>query len=161
MKCEQCPNQATWHITEIHSEDNIEEVHLCEVCAHKYLAEPQQQQAAKAGIKPSASPDVAEEAPTAQRECEICGLKFVDFRNTGRLGCPHDYQVFEEELTQLLESVHGETRHVGKVPRRQPEARKAQEELTQLRRKLTSAVTREAYEEAARIRDRIREIEEA
>src|SRR5215468_597577 len=139
MKCQKCTKAATLHITEIVSEDQVEELHLCEECAHKYLYEPQHKQ--QTGIKQAqaAGPvEETEEPAVLNRECEVCGLKFVDFRNTGRLGCPHDYDEFGEELTQLLESVHGETRHVGKVPRRQPEARKAQEELTQLRRKLTS-----------------------
>ncbi len=157
MKCEKCPNAATWHVTEIHSEADIEELHLCEVCAHKYLADPQPGQKAST---PKASRSDDEDAPSAQRECDVCGLKFVDFRNTGRLGCPHDYEVFQEELAQLLESVHGDTRHSGKVPRRRPEARKAAEELTGLRRQLAQAVTREDYEEAARLRDRIRRLEE-
>src|SRR5207237_9606432 len=67
---------------------------------------------------------------------------------------------FKEDLLPLLESVHGDTRHVGKVPRRLPRAKGAQLELAQLRRKLQQAVTEEAYEEAARIRDRIKELEE-
>ena len=41
MKCQKCPNAATLHITEIVSEEQVEELHLCEVCAHKYLSEPQ------------------------------------------------------------------------------------------------------------------------
>jgi len=157
MKCEKCPNAATWHVTEIHTEDNVEELHLCEVCAHKYLADPQPDG------KPTPSkaiPAVEEDAPATHRECDSCGLKFVDFRNTGRLGCPHDYEVFGDELSQLLESVHGETRHVGKVPRRRPEARKAAEEMGGLRRQLAQAVKGENYEEAARLRDQIRRFEE-
>jgi protein arginine kinase activator len=91
----------------------------------------------------------------------VCGIKFVEFRNTGRLGCPHDYQEFREELTPLLENIHGETAHRGKVPRRQPQNKETQSELMQLRKQLLQAVTREAYEEAARLRDRIRALEES
>ena len=54
----------------------------------------------------------------------------------------------------------GETRHAGKTPRRLPQTKLAQSELIQLRKQLHQAVTREAYEEAARLRDRIRQLEE-
>lgn len=86
-------------------------------------------------------------------------MKFVDFRNSGRLGCPHDYQAFAAELTPLLESIHGSTRHLGKTPRRLPRNKQLQQELTRLRKQLHQAVVEEAYEEAARLRDRIRELE--
>jgi protein-arginine kinase activator protein McsA len=84
MKCNKCPNAATLHITEIVSEDHVEELHLCEVCAHKYLSEPQ---AKHAGKSSASSPLDDLESPGPVRECEMCGIKFVDFRNTGRLGC--------------------------------------------------------------------------
>ena len=162
MKCQKCTKAATLHITEIVSEDQVEELHLCEECAHKYLYEPQQKQ--QTGIKQAqaAGPvEEAEEPAVLNRECEVCGLKFVDFRNTGRLGCPHDYDEFREELLPLLENIHGETRHCGKSPRRLPQAKQTQSELLQLRKQLLQAVNKEAYEEAARLRDRIRRLEES
>jgi len=85
----------------------------------------------------------------------------VEFRNTGRLGCPQDYRVFRDELVPLLENIHGETRHSGKSPRRAPLSQQIQSELMQLRNKLKNSVNKEDYEEAARIRDRIRKLEEA
>jgi protein arginine kinase activator len=94
------------------------------------------------------------------RQCPVCGIKFVEFRNSGRLGCPHDYQEFREELSPLLENIHGETRHCGKTPRRQPQNQQMQSELVQLRKQLLTAVNKENYEEAARLRDRIRQLEE-
>ena len=158
MKCQKCPNAATLHITEIVSEDHVEELHLCEVCAHKYLSEPQGKGPGKTA---SSQAEDLEEPAGLHRECDMCGIKFVDFRNTHRLGCPNDYVVFREELVQLLEKIHGETRHCGKVPRRLPQNRQAQAELMQLRKQLLQAVHKEAYEEAARIRDRIKQLEEA
>jgi protein arginine kinase activator len=157
MKCQSCPKQATLHITEVLGEERFEEVHLCEDCAKKYLYEPQQKKAAKAAEKLS---EAEEPDEIGAKQCEACGIKFVEFRNHGRLGCPHDYDAFKDDLLPLLESVHGDTRHAGKSPRRLPRARGAQVELAQLRRKLQQAVHDEAYEEAARIRDRIKELEE-
>ena len=101
-----------------------------------------------------------ETAALNQRECPLCGIKFVEFRNSGRLGCPHDYQEFREELQPLLENIHGDTRHCGKTPRRLPQSQQTQSELIQLRKQLHQAVTREAYEEAAQLRDKIRKLEE-
>jgi protein arginine kinase activator len=160
MKCQKCTKAATLHITEITGEDSFEELHLCEECAHKYLYEPQQKQT---GIKtaPAAPSDEGDEPAVLNRECDVCGIKFVDFRNTGRLGCPHDYQEFRDELLPLLENIHGETRHCGKSPRRLPQNKQTQSELIALRKQLLQAVHKEAYEEAARLRDRIRRLEES
>src|SRR6516162_8272309 len=122
MKCQKCTKAATLHITEIVTEDQVEELHLCEECAHKYLYEPQQKTSSGKPVTPAPAEE-SDEPAVLNRECEVCGLKFVDFRNTGRLGCPHDYQAFREELTPLLENIHGETRHCGKSPRRLPQSK--------------------------------------
>jgi protein arginine kinase activator len=157
LKCQKCAKPATYHITEILSEEHYEELHLCEECYHKLAVEPQP------GIKSEGGQvEESDEASALnQRECPVCGVKFVEFRNTGRLGCPHDYEEFREELTPLLENIHGEVRHCGKVPRRLPQNKQTQSELLQLRKQLHQAVTREAYEDAARLRDRIRQLEES
>jgi protein arginine kinase activator len=160
MKCQKCTKAATLHITEILGEDQVDELHLCEECAHKYLYEPQEEKATSKATASSGGEEL-EEPAVLNRECQVCGIKFVDFRNSGRLGCPHDYQEFREELTPLLENIHGETRHCGKTPRRLPQNKQMQSELIQLRKQLLSAVNKEAYEEAAKLRDRIRRLEES
>lgn len=158
QKCQKCNNPATLHITEILGEGQFEELHMCEQCANKYLYEPKHKAMGKPGEIGGSGGD---EGLFNQTECPSCGLKFVEFRNSGRLGCPHDYQAFREELLPLLENIHGETKHCGKSPRRGAQTKEAEAELTTLRHRLKHAVTREDYEEAARIRDHIRRLEEA
>ncbi|MBX9580813.1 MAG: UvrB/UvrC motif-containing protein [Gemmataceae bacterium] len=158
MKCQRCPKQATLHITEVLGDDKFDEVHLCEDCAKKYLYEPQQKKAAQKAAEAAVADDDPDGA--GDRQCEACGIKFVEFRNHGRLGCPHDYDAFKADLLPLLESVHGDTKHAGKAPRRLPKGKAGQVELTQLRRQLQQLVTDEQYEEAARVRDRIKQLEE-
>jgi protein arginine kinase activator len=152
MKCQRCPKPATLHITEVLPKDKFEEYHLCEDCAKKYLyPAPAGKKATTAG---------GESDDPGGKVCEVCGLKFVEFRNTGRLGCSHDYDSFKAELLPLLESIHGEPKHQGKQPHRLPQAKAEQRELAQLRRGLQEAISGEKYEEAARLRDRIRQLEE-
>ncbi len=148
MKCQRCSKQATLHITEVLPKDAFEELHLCEECAKKYLYPT------AVGKKAAGSDD------PGGKVCPACGIKFVEFRNSGRLGCPHDYDSFKDELVPLLESIHGDPTHHGKTPRRRPAEQAGQQELARLRRKLQTAVTGEEYEEAAKLRDKIRLLEE-
>jgi protein arginine kinase activator len=161
MKCQRCPKQATLHITEVLGDDRFEEAHLCEDCAKKYLHEPQAAKKAAAVKGGEGGTETDEPDLIGDKQCEVCGLKFVEFRNHGRLGCAHDYDSFKDELLPLLESVHGEKKHVGKSPRRLPQAQGAQLELSQLRKKLQQFITDEKYEDAARVRDRIKQLEES
>lgn len=149
MKCQRCSKTATLHITEVLPHDKFEELHLCEECAKKYLYPA-------AGKKAAAS----DSDDPGGKVCEVCGIKFVEFRNTGRLGCPHDYDSFKPELVPLLESIHGEPRHHGKTPRRLPREKAEQQELAKLQRLQQQAVKEEKYEEAAKLRDRIRSLEQ-
>lgn len=48
--------------------------------------------------------------------CPHCGMTLAEFRSKGRLGCPHDYEVFREHLDPLLERIHNACAHVGRVP---------------------------------------------
>ncbi|TAH34519.1 MAG: DNA helicase UvrBC [Planctomycetota bacterium] len=82
--------------------------------------------------------------------CPECGWSLRDFRQTSRFGCPRDYEVFSEFVKDLLEQLHGSNEHP---------ASPADAELGRLTREMNAAVEREDYEAAARLRDRIRELE--
>ena len=95
-------------------------------------------------------------------KCSFCGLTFGQFRETGRLGCPHCYQTFEAHLRRLLRRIHGSVQHVGKVylpP--DPTASEMEKRLDGLRRKLHRAIEAEDFERAAEVRDQIRSLEPA
>ncbi len=158
MKCQRCIKPAMIHITEVLGEGNYEELHLCEECGQKYLYEIQQPQKPPLKI-PTTEPDSDDRRLIQNRQCEVCGMKFIEFRNSGRLGCAHDYIAFETELLPLLDSIHGATKHCGKIPRKQPQKQWRQQELTRLRKELQQSVVEEAYERSAKLRDQIRSLE--
>jgi protein arginine kinase activator len=159
--CQTCKqNPATIHFTEIRNEEK-RELHVCESCAQSQgiaagpvmASLPTMLAHLVKGVKPSTTP-----AP----RCPSCGISFAEFREKGRLGCPNDYDFFEEHLTPLLEKIHGATEHRGRLPQGSLDAAgKRNDLLLRLRRDLQVAVKGEQYEAAARLRDEIRRVEEA
>jgi protein arginine kinase activator len=166
MKCQQCEKPATFHITELTGPEP-QEIHLCESCAKTYLMQSEGGGAAAptlAGVlaKQLKLGQAAEElSKLDQRTCPKCGITFYEFRNQGRLGCPHDYVYFERELTPLIANIHGESKHVGKRPRGEQSGTDEKTELIRLRREMKEAIAKEDYERASKTRDEIRRLEEA
>ncbi len=163
--CDNCGSgDAVVHLTQI-TNNEMSTYHHCEKSAPaKGLETAGQQVDAPLGdflAQMGDAPDLVEAGHEAEA-CSFCGLTFSDFRETGRLGCPHCYTTFETYLKGLLRRVHGGTQHVGKIylsP--DPTRTELEERLERLRRKLRSAVEHEDFERAAEIRDRIRAIEPA
>ena len=157
MKCHVCGvNEATIHLTEIVDEE-IRKVDLCSECAAKKDA------TAKTGF---ALADLllggAAEGGGADKgslRCEVCGLTQADFRRTGRLGCADCYTAFAESVSVLIRGMHHGDHHVGKVPSGPPRRADVLARMRSLRERLESLVRREAFEEAARIRDDIRKLQ--
>lgn len=166
MKCQQCEKPATFHITELTGE-KPHELHLCEQCAQSYLT---QNPSGGMPIQPSLAgmlhhqlkvADTAKElAKLDEQVCPICGISFYEFRNQGRLGCPHDYTCFGSELDPLIVNIHGDTQHTGKHPKHHQQSSQDQTRLIQLHNDMKAAVEKEDYERASQIRDEIRKIEE-
>jgi protein arginine kinase activator len=94
-----------------------------------------------------------------QQVCPVCGITFYEFRHAGRLGCPHDYVCFNDELEPLIMNIHGAAQHDGKRPKRGVHGMDHQTKLIQLRREMKEAIEKEAYERASELRDEIRQIE--
>ena len=153
--CQNCREEATVHMTET-VDGRRREVHLCAPCARKQGVLPSEappQLALDAVVQGLIKAHVGElVGELAGLTCPDCGLKFMQYRAGGRLGCPHDYAVFARGLLPLLHRAHGATRHVGKAARVRPAAGGR----LRLRSRLRDAVAREDYEEAARIRDQLR-----
>jgi len=158
MKCEACGKKpATVHLTDI-EENKKREKHLCEECAQT-MSEGAPAAMTHADILTTLINQVAPElAEMHKTECSACGLSYLDFRSSGRLGCAQDYVAFKSGLIPLLEKIHGGTHHVGRVPKQAGEAVLHQGELLRLRKELGEAVKHEDYEQAAELRDRVREL---
>jgi protein arginine kinase activator len=149
MKCQFCSKPASIHLTDtVHKPKR--EMHLCEACAREknLIPDPPEELNVPAVVQ-----------LVMDAVCPKCGTPYAHFKAQGRLGCPHDYEVFRSLLEPLVERIQNNAvRHVGKVPRRHRRrlqgARRAE-----LDSRLRAAVAAEEFEEAAQLRDAIRALE--
>ncbi|MDP3723556.1 MAG: UvrB/UvrC motif-containing protein [Candidatus Omnitrophota bacterium] len=161
MVCELCKQaQATVHLTEIVNEE-MTELHLCEACANQKGAQVESHFGLADMLSGLADfGKVHEQEEPATKACAACGMTYDDFRKVGRLGCAECYHTFKRSLGGLLKRIHGSPLHLGKSPIRLARTPKSKTELADLRRKLERAIENEAFEEAARLRDQIRVMEQ-
>ena len=161
MVCNICgKNQATVHLTEI-IDDQITELHLCEECAQKKGAQMESHFGLSdllAGLADLGT-QFNKTKTDIKLKCPKCGLTYEDFKKVGRLGCGECYTAFKEALVPLLKRIHGSTQHCGKSPKKIARIVKARNELEVLKEKLQKSIQKEDFEEAAKLRDKIREIE--
>lgn len=163
LRCQRCPEPAAIVVIE-KAKGKSREIHLCLECARALGYDEAEAPAAaplppidwgklEAQVDAIVSAQFGENrAEPADSPCPICGGNYEQFRERGRLGCPHDYLAFERNLVPLIARTHGATRHVGKLPARGGGGPGRLQLLARLR----SAVAREDYETAARLRDELR-----
>lgn len=153
MNCEFCKkNEATMHFKQAYN-DQVKEVHLCQECAEENgfdVQSPMSLTDFLFGLE--VQEEVGPGGP--DKECPNCHIHRSDFQKTSRLGCAVCYETFSGDLTPLLADMQKGTQHVGKVPA----SERISVGIVSIQRDLDEAVASQNFEEAARLRDAIREI---
>jgi protein arginine kinase activator len=159
MLCVVCKErEAKVHLTQIVG-DKMQKVDLCEECAkNKGVNDPQGFSLADLLMGLGASQEIEQAAGGVELRCPRCSFTQTDFKKAGRLGCPECYQTFSEPLEGLLKTMHKGTRHVGKVPEVLRQTRDFSERLKLLQKKLAKAIEEENFEQAAVLRDEIKQM---
>ncbi|MMZ61337.1 hypothetical protein D3C76_391370 [compost metagenome] len=168
MQCQECGKRpASLHFTKIVNGEKTE-FHICEACArekgeiipgttggfsiHNLLS-------GLLDFNPGLKGQNAGTKTTENLRCEECGLTYSQFSKIGRFGCSSCYKHFNDRLDPLFKRVHGNTVHVGKIPKRVGGHIEVKRKLDDLRRELQYRILQEEFEEAASLRDQIRELE--
>ena len=95
------------------------------------------------------------------KKCSNCGSTYHEISASGKVGCAECYSAFSDELAHSIQSIHGTTNHTGGVPARQRAKKERTEQIKKLKKDLQDAIRREEYENAARLRDEIRTLEQS
>jgi protein arginine kinase activator len=160
--CKDCGKRpSTVHYTEIVN-NQMTTLDLCAECAELRGISVDKHESYGLGDLVAGLIDSAAETESERMgkvKCPSCGFAYSNFKKVGRFGCPECYAAFEKQLVPLLRQLHGSTRHEGKSPKRLGPKAVIRQEIAELQESLTQAVANEQYEEAAEIRDRIRDLE--
>jgi protein arginine kinase activator len=167
MKCDFCEKKATVFLTQL-VEGKMKKVCLCDSCAkERGVTDPTGFSLADLllGGLPGGPGTISQGAGSAKssgngKQCPTCGFTLDDLRRVRRFGCSDCYTAFHEEVAQMVRGMHKGTSHVGKVPEGLMATQFRTQRIEELRSRLDQAIASESYEEAAGIRDEIRNLDE-
>lgn len=167
MLCERCGKKAaSVHVTKIVNGHKTE-LYLCDTCAqekgedfsfegkfplHQFFS-------GLMSFIPSGGGETVAPSTYSGLQCPACGLTYTQFGQIGHFGCDQCYEAFGKNLVPLLRRLHGNQKHIGKIPARAGSFIKIKKEVERLREELQKKVAEEAFEEAAKLRDKIRQLE--
>lgn len=105
-----------------------------------------------------------------QPKCPQCATSFPKFKSSGFIGCDQCYEAFYPAMKDIIKRMHGSNSHTGKLygapskqapaapPRTKQRPASVSEQIRRLKSELALAIKDEAYERAALLRDKIREL---
>lgn len=152
MLCDDCKkNPATIFFKEV-LPDKVVELHLCGSCAHKrgllMTKKMSPIEILQRLLKEKSAKD-------EQVICPGCYLSLAEFKRSGRFGCDRCLGTFKPHIKDLIKQIHQSEKHVG---RHAAHGEQKGYEVYKLRERLKRALKKEAYEEAAAIRDKLKKL---
>lgn len=173
MICEHCKvREASVTVTQIINGQKSER-HYCEVCASQFhpfhidfnkddnlqLAQLVSNWFGLPLWKNETQEKQTQAAQTATT-CPTCGYSFRQFLNEGKLGCSQCYETFSTKLPQVLTKIQSGTKHTGKIPGTTTNNHLLlKKQIDKIREKLQQAIVEERFEDAANLRDEIKDLE--
>ena len=163
MICQKCgQNPAAAHIKQVIN-GKVSEYHLCRGCASEagYVKMMEGMSFGLGDFLGSVFEGAVQkkEAPGGDAVCKDCGASFQEFAASGKAGCAGCYKTFYDRLLPFVQRIHGKARHVGKMPSGAGVEARKRRRISDLKQQLQNAVEQQLYEQAAGIRDEIKEIE--
>jgi protein arginine kinase activator len=151
MLCDDCKNKpATIFFKEV-LPGKVIELHLCESCAHKRGLMMDKRlspiEILQKLLKKRSTKD-------EQVICPDCYLSLAEFKRLGRFGCSHCIENFRPHIENLIKQLHQSSKHIGRRPK---QGVRRSFEVFKLREQLSQALDKEAYEDAAQIRDKLKD----
>jgi protein arginine kinase activator len=161
MNCEICgAREAVIHIQQVIGKERVD-LHLCEECAvERGITSSEDRIELSISNLVNGLLDVhkTKKKDTAQI-CPRCNSTWENVNKREKMGCPECYTTFHREIRHSLRKMLGKSQHRGKLPRRLSTYKTVLVDLVRLKEGLEEALKREDYEKAARLRDRIQELE--
>ena len=173
MICDFCKkNVATVHLIRVQN-DKVEKVNICSECARDFsffseddfykdlsnilskIFQSDQGDIYDSRVQHSLSGiDIKK-----NRRCPFCGTDLKSIKKNAMMGCPYCYDEFRSILLPIIKAIHHDIEYRGKIPETMPRQIKLEKSISDLRKRLKREIFVENFEEAARIRDEIKQLE--
>ena len=151
MLCEKCgKNNATVMYTQIINGQKST-LNICSACASGESIFDNFGSLLNFGVRPSSQNTV----------CPVCNMTLSEFSRKGRAGCGECYNTFRSHASAMLKKIHGSAKHVTGEEQAEEKKHEANPKnpLEELKEQLKNAIAEENFEQAAILRDKIREEE--
>lgn len=179
MLCDKCKTkEATFHY-KVSENGKVTETHLCSDCAKEagistesifgnttgnifsdFLSDDDVFGSFFGGLLGKNVPSLGQNTLLGKNTvCPSCGMTEAELQRGGKLGCAECYKTFGRLLSPTVAKIHGNVVHTGKSPKGYAEHKEKVNELDELKKKLEKAIEAQEYEEAAKLRDKIRDLE--
>lgn len=172
MICEHCKQRhANVKVTQVVDDQQVNH-HYCEICATQFY--PTQLEHKQEPMKlhqllsswfgtPSMQQDVGNQMKQSskQQTCPKCGFSYQRFLKEGKLGCAMCYETFRHELPPIFSRLQAASTHIGKMPVDINNTIALKKKIKELRTEMQVAIVEERFEDAAKLRDEVKEIEYA
>lgn len=161
MNCDKCGNPSVYHSTLIVNGVS-KKTSLCRDCAIKegvFNTQP--------NLFDDMFSSFADMLGFEQVEnvvCPVCKTSLREFKSTGKLGCPNCYDMFKDEISNIIKRIAPfETHKQETIKTKSIKAEKPskEEQIKLLREEMKQAVSEERYEDAAKIKKQITKLESA
>lgn len=173
MNCDFCHNnEATIHLIKIQGA-NVERINICKECAKdlSFLSEEDfYNDVARIlygffntdtdGHRYGRDKKILRDISYGRnRKCSFCGIDLKTIKKIGKVGCSNCYNEFKDILFPIIKSIQGGLENKGKIPINTSRKIKLEKNIRDLRNKLKNEIIIENFEEAAKIRDKIKKLE--
>lgn len=168
MKCQVCNEKEATYFYEETVNGKSRSFHLCRDCAQRLQAEGKLSLKLAEESQPT-FPDLFGDLfgltrprgtkPQQGKTCPDCGATWREIAAGGKLLCPTCYEAFREPLSGSIRSIHGNVSHVGRAPSAFSAEAERKNKKASLKAALTAAIEAENFEEAARLRDELRALD--
>ena len=186
MLCQKCnKNEANVKYTEIINGEK-KEMMLCEECSHKLGLDninfnmPIDFSSFFGGLLEDEDYNSPEFMPLFQNikelKCDNCNMTYDEFINQGKFGCPECYDVFSSKIDSILKRLHGSNKYLGRKAlkgtvtndkntsktnnvKEKESKNRNESKIEKLQKDLKKAIADERYEDAAKIRDEIKKLD--
>lgn len=156
MLCENCKKNVASTYLKQTINGKTTEIFLCDECASK-LGVDNSFKNIGMGLGSMLPELFSHGGDIAELRCPVCGTLYSAISKNGMVGCDQCYHAFAQRLDPVIKRMHGSRKHAGKVPA--SFAAEPESQLDTLKKQLKQAVEKEDFELAAKLRDKIKSME--